>query len=569
MDIIKALRKATLYTLITMMLLFTAVAASAAPQQKTDINKPTRERVKDNSKQGKDQKSSDKNKKDSKADAGKKDSKTAAAAAATGNKKDSKQAATPKDDKKNATPQKDDKKNAVTPQKDDKKNAAAPKKDDKKDVKPAVAPKKDEKPTTPQVQTLLDNKSGGNKPAQDTTKKDVKPAEQPQRPPVNTETTKFDAIDVSKHQGVINWEELKKNSKIQLVYIKATEGSDYIDPRYKENIRNARQHGFKVGSYHYLTNRSSATSQFRNFIRNVNREEQDLLPVIDVEEIGRWSSQQLRDSLKVFADLLEDYYGCKPVIYTSEKFFIKHLGRSFSGYPLFIAKYNNSQPEIGYKWVLWQFSDRGYFKPVKGNRGLVDLSRFNKGCSINDLIYKPSQHKPKASVMDAVDHKEKPTTLNATEQKPKEDPAKATAKASARQKAEEKKKAAEKEAKEKEQKKKQAREEAKKAKEKAEADKKAKEKAEAEKKAKQKAEQQKRDKERQEAAKKAADEKAQRKAAAKQAREEKAKQQTSTKTSSNKGANVRGALTQSQRNDSIRNAKQSGRKINKSSADND
>lgn len=557
MDILKTLKKALLHTLIIMMLLLTAVAASAAPQQKTDITKPTRERVKDTNKKGNDQKSSDKNKKDKKADAGKKESKSpaAAAAAASGNKKDNKQADAGK---------KDSKASAAAPSGKKETTAATPKKDDKT----AVTPKKDDKPATPQAQTLLDNKSGGNKPAQDTTKKDAKPAnEQPQRPPVNTETTKFDAIDVSKHQGTIDWEELKKNSKIQLVYIKATEGSDYIDPKYKENIRNARRHGFKVGSYHFLTNRSSATSQFRNFVRNVNREEQDLLPVIDVEEVGRWSSQQLRDSLKVFADLLEDYYGCKPVIYTSEKFFIKHLGRSFSGYPLFIAKYNSTtQPEIGYKWVLWQFSDRGYFKPVKGNRGLVDLSRFNKGCSINDLIYKPSQHKPKASVMDAVDHKEKPATINATEQKPKEN---AAAKASAKQKTEEKKKAAEKEAKEKEQKKKQAREDAKKAKEKAEADKKAKEKAEADRKARQKADQQKREKERQEAAKKAADDKAKRKAESKKAREEKAKQQTSSKNSVNKGANVRGALTQSQRNDSIRAAQQSGRKINKSSADND
>ena len=549
-------KKTIIHSLIVLIMLLLPATGLAVPQQqKTDITKPTRERVKDNSKKGNDQKSSDKNKKDNKADKSKQDSKTAAAAAAASNKKDPKKADSGKKDNKASSSSTGGKKDAAP---------ATPKKDDK----PAVAPKKDDKPATPQ--TLLDNKSAANKPAQDTTKKEAKPAaEQPQRPPVNTETTKFDAIDVSKHQGTIDWEELKKNSKIQLVYIKATEGSDYIDPKYKENIRNARRHGFKVGSYHFLTNRSSATSQFRNFVRNVNREEQDLLPVIDVEEVGRWSSVQLRDSLKVFADLLEDYYGCKPVIYTSEKFFIKHLGRAFSGYPLFIAKYNSTtQPEIGYKWVLWQFTDRGYFKPVKGNRGLVDLSRFNKGCSINDLIYKPSQHKPKASVMDAVDHKEKPATINATEQKPKEDPAKASAKASAKQKAEEKKKAAEKEAKEKEQKKKQAREDAKKAKEKAEADKKAKEKADADRKAKQKAEQQRREKERQEAAKKTADEKAKRKAAAKQAREEKAKQQTTSK-GSGKSASVRGALTQSQRNDSIRTAKQSGRKINKSSADND
>jgi len=523
------IHKTTIFNLLIMMvILLLPMAGAASPQQA--INKPTRTRVKSTDNKSADKKTTAKKeedkKKDNKADAGKNEKKAPAAAPA------GKKEATPADN-------------------------------GKKDVKPAQA--------VNQASALYDNKPSA-KPVEDTTKKlDKQPATQQRRPSLNTETVKFDGIDVSKHQGTIDWEELKKNPKIQLVYIKATEGSDYLDPRYKENIRNARRHGFKVGSYHYLTNRSSATAQFRNFVRNVNREEQDLLPVIDVEEVGKWSSQQLRDSLKVFADLLEDFYGCKPVIYTSEKFFIKHLGRAFAGYPLFIAKYNTAQPEIGYKWILWQFSDRGLFKAVKGNHGEVDLSRFNKGCSISDLIYKPAQHKPKASVMSAVDHKEKPATINATEQRPSE----SAGKTAARQKAEEKKKAAEKEAKEKELKKKQVREEAKKAKEKAEADKKAKEKAkekaEADRKAKQKAEQQKREKERQEAAKKAADEKAKRKAAAQKAREEQAQQKkakSSSKTDK-KSASMRGALTRSQRNDSIRAAQQSGRKINKSSADND
>ena len=532
MDFTGLHKKIFIHFLITFIMLLIPATSIAAPQQQTDIKKPTRERVNSSNKKGNDKKndtqSSSTNKKDDKS--------------TVSNKKDDKGTATNKKDDKGAATNKKDDKGAVT---------------NKKDDKPAPV-------TLLQTQSTNEIKTNDNKPVQDTTNKQAKPT-QTRRPPVNTETVQFDGIDVSKHQGTINWEELKKNTKIKFVYIKATEGSDYLDPRYKENMREAKRHGFKVGSYHFLTNRSSATNQFNNFARNVNRTDQDLLPIIDVEECNRWTSQQLRDSLKVFADLVEELYGCKPMIYTSEKFFTKHLGRAFSGYPLFIAKYNSSQPEIGYKWVLWQFSDRGYFKAVKGNRGEVDLSRFNKGYSINDIIYKPGNYKPKISVKDAVDHKEKPATINATEQNGKETP-KTTTKQSAedKKKAEEKRKAeekkkAEKEAKNKEQKKKQAQEEAKK---------KAKEQAEADKKAKQKAEQQKREKERQEAAQKAAEEKAKRKAAAKTAREEKAKQGAANK-SNKKTANVRGALTQSQRNDSIRAAKQKGQKINKSSADND
>ena len=498
------MRKATIYSiLITLTLALLPLSGGAMPQQ-VDINKPTRERVKN------------KNKNDKKAN-------------------------------------------------DNKNNVQADKTPvEKKDNQPVAKPveKKEEVKTEPVAKAEV--KPG----AADTAKKPATPPK-PRKVAVNPENVQFDGIDVSKHQGVIDWGQLKQYSKIKFVYIKATEGTDYVDPRYKENLRNARKHGFKVGSYHFLSTKSSATTQFQNFIRIANREEQDLLPVIDVEVAGRWTSQQLRDSLKVFADLVEDYYGCKPLIYTSEKFFTKHLGRAFADYPLFIAKYNTAAPNVGYKWIMWQFSDCGLFRPaVKGNNGEVDMSRFNRGCSISDILYNPSKHKPKGnSVRDAVDRKEKPATVNMTEPKPKEAP-----KPSKRQQ-EEAKKQAEKEKKAKERSKKLAEEDAKK---------KAKEKAEEEKKAKEKAEHLKREKARQqareEAAKKEADAKAKRKADAQKAREEKAKQDAAKQAAkkTNKLSTASGLmstssskLTQSQRNDSIRNAKYKGRKTNKSSADND
>lgn len=515
MDFIKIGKTTIFHFLVAIMLAALPVVGAAAPQQ-SDINKPTRTRVKATDKKQNDNKNKSAASKDPKS--------PAAAAAAKGDVKD-------KDDSKAP--------------------AAAPKKDDK----PAADPKADKQP------------------GQDTTTKPAKPAQPAKQPKkiLNTDTEHFNGIDVSYHQGFINWAELRKNKSIQYVYIRATVGSDVVDANYKENIKNARKHGFRVGSYHYMTNLSSVRGQFENFRRMVDKNEQDVLPMIDVEVRNRWNKQQLRDSLVVFCKLIEDYYGCKPIIYTYETFFRENLGIAFENYPLFIARYNNQRPNIGgVKWVMWQFSDAGYFSAVKGNKGQVDLSRFNEGYTIKDILYHPSKSKPKASVKDAVDHKEKPATINATEKKGKENKETSTKQQTAKNKQraqeqkkleEQQKKAAEKEARVKERNKKHAQEEA---------AKKAKEKEEADKKAKQKAEQQKREQERKAAAQKAAEDKAKRKAAAQKAREDKAKQEAAKKASkTNKSASVRGALTRSQRNDSIRAAKQSGRKINKSSADND
>ena len=500
------MRKSTIYSFLLTVLLLALPLGSMA-QQANDIKKPTRTRV-----QEKDKKTDDKKKTEDKKKAENKD-----------NKKDSKN--TSKKDEKPATQQ-------VT-------NKPAAQQTPSKPAEPA-------KPVEKPAQT---------QPANDTTAKPAEPPKPKPRNKVNTDVTQFDGIDISKHQGTINWEELKRNPSIKYVYIKATEGSDYVDPKYRENIRNARRHGFKVGSYHFLTNKSSAKAQFQNFVRNVNRDEQDLLPIIDVEVCRQWSSQQLRDSIKVFADLLEEYYGCRPMIYTSEKFFSKHLGRAFAEYPLFIAKYSNSQPNIGYKWILWQFTDCGYFKAVKGNFGEVDLSRFNKGCTMRDILYNPTKAKPKSSVRDAVDHKEKPSQINMKEEKTKPAPA------DSKKQQEEAKKKAEREKKAKDRNKKIAEDEAKK-------------KAEAEKKEREKAERLKKEKARQQAredaAKKEADAKAKRKAEAQKARQQKAQSSSNKpKKTASFSQNNNSKLSQSQRNDSIRNAQQQGRKTNKSSADND
>lgn len=526
-----------LYTILVILLLSLHPMMAAGAPQHTDINKPTRERVNKNNKK-------DDSKNTSKDAAKKEDDKKKAAsnkATTTDNKNKNAAAAKPADNKN--TTKANDSKNAPAKLADTKNATAKPA--DKKDEKPAD--KKDDQVKDP------------NAPANDTAKKAAPAA--PKRIPQDPNVVQFDGIDVSKHQGYINWAELKKNTKIQFVYIKATEGADYIDPRYQENIRNAKKHGFKVGSYHFLSTRSSAVKQFQNFIKTAKREEQDLLPVIDVEKLKPWSSQQLRDSLKVFADLLEDYYGCKPLIYTSEKFFTTNLGRAFANYPLFIAKYSTVAPNINYPWIMWQFSDCGVFKAaVKENRGEVDLSRFGKGHTINDILYVPSKHKPKnPSVIESVEHKEKPTSVNMTEQKPKEAP-----KPNKRQQEEEKKKA-DKEKKRKEREKRLAEEEKNK-------------RLEQEKKDREKAEKAKQAKERQQAreaeAKRQQDEKAKRKEAARQARQQKEQNQQNAPKQGNKKATSlmqtnTSKLTQSQRNDSIRAAQQKGRKINKSSADND
>ncbi len=62
----------------------------------------------------------------------------------------------------------------------------------------------------------------------------------------------YDGIDVSDWQGYIDYEQVR-NSGIEVVYIKASQGSNIKDPYFDINYENAKANGLKVGFYHFLT----------------------------------------------------------------------------------------------------------------------------------------------------------------------------------------------------------------------------------------------------------------------------------------------------------------------------
>lgn len=123
----------------------------------------------------------------------------------------------------------------------------------------------------------------------------------------------YQGIDVSNHQGEISWEKVALNKNIQFVYVKATEGATYQDKRYDENVTGAKANGILVGSYHYLRNTSLIREQFSNFRNVAKKENQDLIPMVDVEE------KVEKDSILLFCDLVKEHYGRHPIIYGTNR----------------------------------------------------------------------------------------------------------------------------------------------------------------------------------------------------------------------------------------------------------
>lgn len=197
----------------------------------------------------------------------------------------------------------------------------------------------------------------------------------------------YDGLDVSHHQGKINWMVLAEDTAVQFVYIKATEGSTFVDEYYRRNIDGAKRAGIPAGSYHYLTSSSSVTAQADLFIRTAKRSEQRLRPMVDIEAEGvrGWSHEQIGDSLERFVNLLRRHYHVWPVIYSYSKFYNTHLAPRFNDFHLFLAHYNDKEPVVAGagKHSLWQHTDQG---TVDGIPKPVDLDVFSKGTSLVDIL---------------------------------------------------------------------------------------------------------------------------------------------------------------------------------------
>jgi len=187
-------------------------------------------------------------------------------------------------------------------------------------------------------------------------------------------------IDVSKHQGTIDWKRVSKMEKngiqILFAFIKASEGITRQDNKFKENWKKAAQNGLLRGAYHFYYPSRDADKQADNFIKMVKLSKGDLPPVVDIELSNGRSPEKIREGLKIFLERLENQYNTKPIIYTNINFYNTYLIDNFNDYPLWIAGYfdhDRFYNEFETPWIFWQHSEKG---KVDGIRGNVDFNVF-------------------------------------------------------------------------------------------------------------------------------------------------------------------------------------------------
>lgn len=180
-------------------------------------------------------------------------------------------------------------------------------------------------------------------------------------------------IDVSHHQGEIDWELLftSGDSIIDFVYCKATEGLHHVDSEWQNNQNGLKKRNIKVGAYHFFLPNKDPIQQANHFLMHYNHAENYLPPVIDVE-LETDSDTELVNNVILWLDCVEKKISMRPIVYTSHYFYQTKFKDKLHGYKYWIANYNTSPPGLeDTNIIFWQFTDKGHLEGINED---VDLN---------------------------------------------------------------------------------------------------------------------------------------------------------------------------------------------------
>lgn len=190
-------------------------------------------------------------------------------------------------------------------------------------------------------------------------------------------------IDVARYQENIDFRQAFA-SGIHFVFMKATEGKDYLDPNFRANWVRARDAGMPRGAYHFMTWCSLASEQAAWFIQNVPNDPDALPPVLDLEWNNHSSCRNkpnradALEKVRVMLEAMERHTGKLPIIYTDMNFHRDVLeGEYFPN--AFWLRSTAAEPHERYgnrTWTFWQWTQTGV---VRGVRGEVDRNAFYGG----------------------------------------------------------------------------------------------------------------------------------------------------------------------------------------------
>lgn len=198
----------------------------------------------------------------------------------------------------------------------------------------------------------------------------------------------YEGIDVSDWQGYIDYSQVK-NSGIEVVYIKSSQGNNIKDPYFEINYENAKANNLKVGFYHFLTATSveEAEQQAAFFASVISGKQADCKLAMDYEQFDGIDTQLINQIAIAFVQKVEELTKKQVIIYSdlynSENIFNSELASQGELWIAYYGDYKNLE-NVNSSWNTFtgvQYTDQGNVPGINVN---VDRNLFAEEIFLDD-----------------------------------------------------------------------------------------------------------------------------------------------------------------------------------------
>jgi len=224
--------------------------------------------------------------------------------------------------------------------------------------------------------------------------------------------SQINGIDVSSHQGTINWSSVY-NAGYKFAFVKATQRDSFNDSNFITNINNAKAAGLLVGAYHFACPSynpsqycygTSAEAEAQHFLNVAGSylTQGYLRPVLDIDQsicndfYNNKNCADLRNWIDKWMGIIKTQKNVTPILYTGPYCIKNCLESSFAKkYDLWVASHGSSpcpsSLSCDWDWTFWQYA----IGSVNGINGSVDLDLFNGDMSkLNTFLINVSDNLP-------------------------------------------------------------------------------------------------------------------------------------------------------------------------------
>lgn len=191
-------------------------------------------------------------------------------------------------------------------------------------------------------------------------------------------------MDISKHQGAIDWSKVKEEGKIKFVMIRLGFGGDQKDQddeRFEENVKGAESIGLPWGAYlySYALNEESAKSEAQHALRLLKGKHPTLPIAFDMEDADGYKKKHGFPNVPTLVNICDTFLstvkvaGYDVALYASKNWLEVYLNSpTLDKYPKWVAQWND-RCTYGKPYVMWQYTNSG---SVSGVKGRVDMNYY-------------------------------------------------------------------------------------------------------------------------------------------------------------------------------------------------